>query len=104
MTPRTVTTVDFREIKAIEVRCNVCNSIASLPLSRQKLPSQVNCVGCGAMLWRTDGMNASSTPGYLALLGLLRVLHPWQIEKDAPFTLQFTLEADASRDKSGAGT
>jgi hypothetical protein len=99
MTPRAVTTIDFSEIKAVEVKCANCGSTTSIPLPRERLPLSFACVGCNTQLWHLEPMANSSTPGGAEIAGLIRCLGYWQAVKGAPFTLQFSVEGHVSGDK-----
>ncbi|HXY26248.1 MAG TPA: hypothetical protein VEI73_16470 [Candidatus Acidoferrum sp.] len=51
MTPSRVTTIDLRELKEIELRCE-CGTLIRLPLSiAAKLPQEQGCPSCGRMMW-----------------------------------------------------
>jgi len=46
-------TVDFSEIKAIEVRCP-CGGILVIPVPKLDLDTRAKCPGCGKYLWDAD--------------------------------------------------
>ncbi len=87
MTPINVIAIDFREIKAVELRCK-CGAVMSLPLPKTTLSEHVSCVGCNSTLWVAQ---AEGSP-HAKVQALLRAIGAWQQVEAAPFTLGFSLE------------
>ncbi len=88
MTPRHVVTIDFKEIKAVDIRCN-CGSLISIRLPKMNLAEHLSCPGCNTMFWyaQEDG---SPHPKVQALV---RNLSNWQQVERVPFTLEFSLDS-----------
>jgi hypothetical protein len=51
MTPKQVVTIDIKELKEIEIRCE-CGGAIRVPLPmRANLRDEQNCLACGRTLW-----------------------------------------------------
>lgn len=99
MTPRTITTIDFREITSIEIRCK-CGAIVTLPLPKFGLQDGLACPGCHEVLWRINVAIGGPTEGGSEVMNLMRSISDWQQVQRAPFTLQFSLvTSDHASDK-----
>ena len=101
MTKKHLLTLSITDIKALEVRCGKCEGLISYPLA-YKLPTFLNCPGCGKNLW-DDG------PIYNAIARLYGALVEWSRINEKPFDLTFSIELaddDSMRSisqKSGRG-
>lgn len=93
MTPKHVITTSFSEIKKIEITCNKCEAILSLPIpldeGRKFPPDSYACVGCNTLLW--DGLYDER---YKSVLGITRQLVNWHMLKSPEFNLSFSLLSD----------
>jgi len=90
MTPRSVIAIDFKEIKAVEIRCK-CGAVISLPLPNTDLSEHLACMGCNNTLWfaKADGSPHGKVHALMRAIGI------WQQVENAPFTLGFSLEVSA---------
>ena len=75
------------EIKALEIRCNKCGGLVSVPVQREN-PYPFNCPSCGEELTKGT-MHAPS----IVFVQLLKQLRNWgNIDKqDEAFQITFTL-------------
>lgn len=97
MTPRSLLAVDFREIRAVEVRCK-CGAVTSIPLPKNAFSVEhVTCLGCNSIMWFAE---AEGSP-YRKVKALIDAISAWQSAEGVPFTLGFSLETSghASGDK-----
>lgn len=86
MTQRHVLTVDFKDIKALEVAC-ACGGKFTIPVPKDTLPGNVECVGCNKRLW--DGGDDRE---FQIVKGLLVMLGQVQRRDDKIFRLGFSLD------------
>jgi hypothetical protein len=93
MTPRQIIHVDFTEITTIEIACNKCKSVSSVPIPAPYLTEELRCCGCNSLLWGRGVQEAGST-----VRQLIDVLATWkQFHSKTTFTLGFSLDAEPSR-------
>jgi hypothetical protein len=86
MTQRHVLTVDFKDIKALEVTCK-CGGKLTIPVPKDSLPTHIKCAGCNERLW--DGPD---TRDFQFVSGFLVVLSAAQRHDDNIFRLGFSLD------------
>ncbi|HEV2523334.1 MAG TPA: hypothetical protein VGT24_13220 [Candidatus Acidoferrales bacterium] len=89
MTQKRVLTVDFKDIKSLEVTCALCGAKFTLPVPKDALSWNVACVGCNTRLW--DGPDDRE---FQVVSGLLLMLSQVQRHDDKVFRLGFSLNAD----------
>ena len=88
MTPQQITSIDFREIKAIDLICKECGGMIRLPLPKDELVAPINCPGCNRRL-----ADAQLNDSYTLAWGLIRALSNWTRSSSAlPFSLGFTIK------------
>ena len=87
MTPKSVLSVDFKEINAVEIRC-ACGSLTTLPLPLNALPEHFACMSCNKTLWFANEEGGA----FSKVQSLVRGLSLWKQVEKAPFTLGFSLE------------
>lgn len=85
MTQKHVLTVDFKEIKALEVECR-CRARFTIPVPKDALRPNVKCAACNELLW--DGGD-DATFQYVS--GFLRMLSEAQRREKDGFCLGFSL-------------
>lgn len=97
MTQRHVLTVDFKDIKALEVTCASCKAKLTLPVPKDALPANVDCVGCNRRLWNgTDDRNFQIVNGFRNMLSQV------QTHDDKILHVGFALEmSEKVQDLSG---
>jgi hypothetical protein len=87
MTAQSLLRIDITEIPAIEITCNKCSAMLSIPLPKQDVSESWNCLSCNTRLWHGEQDKV-----YLRLLGIMRSLSNWK-EWQAPknFSIGFSL-------------
>jgi len=86
MTQRHVLTVDFKDVKALEVTCK-CAAKFTIPVPKDTLPANIKCAGCNERLW--DG---GEDRAFQIVNGLLLMLSQVQKHDDKIFRLGFSLD------------
>ena len=87
MTPRQIFSIDFNEIKTIEITCGDCGSAISLKLPKLNLPRGTqHCPNCNAGMWDEQH------PIHAQLQALLRNLSNWQKATDYHLKAAFVIE------------
>jgi hypothetical protein len=87
MTQRHVLTVDFKDIKALEVTCSLCGTKLTIPVPTEARPGNVECVGCNKRLW--DGPEDKESR---FVSGFLVMLSQAQKRDDKVFHVGFSLD------------
>lgn len=92
MTPRQLITVEFSEIKKVEITCKKCGAALVFPIPTEKdqqyLLQNYSCPGCGTRLWG-DGHDDL----YSRLLSLILALGQWQYLTGQGYSLSFSLDS-----------
>jgi hypothetical protein len=91
MTQKHVLTVDFKDIKALEVTCK-CGAQFTIPVPKDSLPANIKCAGCNERLW-----DASEDREFQFVNGLLIMLSHVQRHDDRFFRLGFSLDMPEKR-------
>lgn len=86
MTTKHVLTVDFRDIKALEVTC-ACGAKLTIPVPKDALPANIKCAGCNERLW-----NGGEDREFQFVNGFLLMLSSVQRHDDKIFRLGFSLD------------
>lgn len=86
MTQKHVLTVDFKEVKALEVTCK-CGAKFTIPVPKDSPPANMKCAGCNERLW--DG---GEDREFQLVSGLLTMLSHVQRHDDKIFRLGFSLD------------
>ena len=86
MTPKSIISADFKEITSIEIKCEECNGMLTVPVSKENVPVSQSCPGCNKQLW---GMEDSAI--FNNLRDLVLALSHWQRREKSKFALGFTL-------------
>ena len=85
MTPTNAFTVNFKEIKSVEIACE-CGAAMKLPLPlKMGLPDAFKCASCDRVWWH----NGSPMRQHIATL--VRALENWQGLEQPVLNLQFAL-------------
>jgi hypothetical protein len=85
MTPKQVTTIDLKELKELELRCECGASIRfPLPMTNQ-LPAEQECLACHRKLW------AYQSPVLLRITKLLNSIRDWTEFEQTVLTLSFVV-------------
>lgn len=86
MTQKHVLTVDFKDIKALEVTCK-CGAKFTIPVPKEALPANVKCAGCNERLW-----DSGEDREFGFVSGFLRMLSEAQRHDEKIFRLGFSLD------------
>ena len=86
MMQKHVLTVDFKDIKALEITC-ACGARFTIPVPKEALPANVKCAGCNERLW--DGGDDKE---FQMVNGFLTMLSAVQKHDDKKFRLGFSLD------------
>src|SRR5947207_10322529 len=92
MTPHQIVRVDFTEIKSIEVTCQNCGAMFTLPLPKETLSHRQDCASCNKRLWEDAT--------FLEVLGVFRSLSAWNARAERTCRLGFSLDASRASDAS----
>lgn len=86
MTPKQVTTIDLKELKEIELRCE-CGAAVSfpLPLKSENLLSEQVCPACPRKMW------AFNSPVRDKVQALLNAIKDWNSAGYTTLAIRFTL-------------
>jgi hypothetical protein len=91
MTAQSLLRIDLTEILALEITCNKCSAMLSIPLPKQDVSQSWNCLSCNTRLW--DG---EQDKVYLRLLGIMRSLSNWkEWPESKKFNIGFSLVQSA---------
>lgn len=91
MTQKHVLTVDFKDIKALEVTCSLCGTKLAIRVPTDARPANVECMGCNKRLWDgPDDNEAKIVSGFLTMLSHV------QKHDDKIFHLGFSLDMSES--------
>jgi hypothetical protein len=78
-------TINFNEIKAVEITCAGCGSVVTVPLPKDDIAGELKCLGCNTQLWnRMDDE-------FLATHALVKALSTWQGVKSKRVVLGFSI-------------
>lgn len=87
MTHQRTIIIDFKDVKALEVRCGQCEGVTSFPLTHD-FPVEVICQSCRELLVGTRGGELSRVAAANALFDALK---NWKAAKTEGCRLTFTL-------------
>lgn len=86
MTPKQVVTINVKELKEVELRCE-CSASIRLPLPlKNKLPGEQKCLGCGRTMW----MDNSDT--WAKIANLLDAIRDWAGFEQTILSLSFVVD------------
>src|ERR1022692_3898130 len=78
MTPKSVISIDFKEIESIEIRCESCKGMLTLPVTKENVQPSQSCPGCNKQLWGLEDSDIFNN-----LHDLVIGLSYWQRRKKA---------------------
>jgi hypothetical protein len=74
MTPKQVVTIDVKELKEVELRCE-CGASFHLPLPlKNQLPLEQNCLACRRVLWSHDSPTRTRLSNLLDALSEQKIM------------------------------
>lgn len=85
MTPKSIISIDLKEITSFEIRCD-CGGMITLPVAKENVPVSQSCPGCNKQLWGREDSAVFNN-----LRDLLLGLSHWQRREETKFTMGFTL-------------
>ena len=89
MMARRSLTANFKEIKALEVTCSHCGALFTIPVPKESLSADTNCVGCNKRLW-----NGANDRAFQLVSGFVLMLSQAQRHDDKVFWLGFSLQME----------
>lgn len=88
--------IDLTEIPALEITCEKCGAMLSIPFPKQDVSQHWECLGCNTRLW--DG---EQDQAYVRLLGIVRSLNNWkQLQPPRKFNIGVSLLQSPSKETS----
>ncbi len=86
MTPKTLISIDLKELAAIEIRCSSCGGMLTIPVVKESVNPSQSCPGCNTLLWGIGDSGIFNT-----LRDLTLALSFWQRTEEKRFALGFSL-------------
>ena len=88
MTPKQVTTIDLKDLKEIELRCE-CGGSIRLPLPLKNLIAEQGCPACPRPMWEYQGAVRHK------LANLLEAIRDWNSSGYKDLALRFVLTEES---------